>query len=208
MNTSAKDTVAAATQADEADLVAGAPDTVDGVALGAGDRVLVKAQTDPIENGIYVVDTLGTGSDGVWSRAEDMDSEADLIGGQIVAVDGNGATNDSRVWYMLETPDSNSNLAVDTDAQTWVKFTDADSGVGAGGHVFNEVPAGAVDSSNVTFTLASTPIAGKQLVMLNGVVQHPGGGNDYTISGDEITMLDAPKGAPGNPDRVTVMYLK
>lgn len=37
--------------------------TVDGVSLAAGDRVLLKAQTDPKQNGVY------TASAGAWSRA-------------------------------------------------------------------------------------------------------------------------------------------
>ncbi|QNJ25977.1 putative capsid decoration protein [Synechococcus sp. SYN20] len=44
---------------------------VDGVSLTAGDRVLVKSQTDASENGIYVVDA------GAWTRAEDADGNPD-----------------------------------------------------------------------------------------------------------------------------------
>jgi hypothetical protein len=41
--------------------------TIDGVAVGAGDRVLVKDQASPAANGIYVCAASG------WSRATDMD---------------------------------------------------------------------------------------------------------------------------------------
>jgi len=61
------------TTADIADLAAGAPDTVDGVSVSLGDRVLVKDQSSASENGVYVVDTVGTGADGAWSRALDFE---------------------------------------------------------------------------------------------------------------------------------------
>jgi len=60
-----------ATQSNVADLAAGAPDTVDGQALTVGMRILVKEQTAGAENGIYIVDTVGTGANGTWSRADD-----------------------------------------------------------------------------------------------------------------------------------------
>ena len=71
-----------ATTANIAVLAGGAPSTVDGVTLSVGDRVLVKDQTASAENGIYVVDTVGTGSNGSWSRSLDMD---DVVEDEIVA---------------------------------------------------------------------------------------------------------------------------
>lgn len=55
-------------------LAGGAPSTSDGVTLAANDRVLVKSQTAPAENGIYVVSTLGSGANGTWTRATDMNT--------------------------------------------------------------------------------------------------------------------------------------
>lgn len=70
--------------------------------------------------------------------------------------------------------------------------------------VTRETPAGSVNSSNVTFTLANTPTAGTEQVYLNGILQEPGGGNDYTISGATITYL----AAPTTGDRLRVSYMK
>lgn len=47
--------------------------TIDGVVLSAGDRVLVKNQTTTTENGVYDV------SAGAWSRSTDSDTGAELV---------------------------------------------------------------------------------------------------------------------------------
>ena len=56
--------------------------TIDGVALVAGDRVLVKDQTTTTANGIYVV------AAGAWSRSLDADSWAELPGAYVFAEAG------------------------------------------------------------------------------------------------------------------------
>ncbi|PQA71711.1 glycosyl hydrolase family 28-related protein [Brucella oryzae] len=67
--------------------------TIDGVALNEGDRVLVKDQTDARYNGIWVADT------GLWRRAKDFASNRDVRQGtQVFVVDG---TNFARSgWYV------------------------------------------------------------------------------------------------------------
>jgi hypothetical protein len=59
--------------------------------------------------------------------------------------------------------------------------------------VTREVPSGTINGSNVTFTLAHTPVAGTECIYLNGLLQNVGGGNDYTISGATITFVTAPE---------------
>ena len=62
--------------------------TIDGVALSAGDRVLVKNQTDPVENGIYDA----SASD--WHRALDFDGSRDVVvGTQVSVVEGSLQTD-------------------------------------------------------------------------------------------------------------------
>ena len=72
----------------------------------------------------------------------------------------------------------------------------------SGGKVYREVPTGTINGVNATFTLANTPIAGTEQVHLNGIYQYPGAGNDYTISGATITMLNVPQ----TGDRLVVDY--
>ena len=52
--------------------------TVNGVAVTAGERVLVKDQADSSENGIYTVET------GAWARALDFDGNRDVVNGTLV----------------------------------------------------------------------------------------------------------------------------
>jgi len=58
--------------------------------------------------------------------------------------------------------------------------------------IANEIPTGAVNGSNTTFTLVNTPKGDTERVFVNGARQLPGSGNDYTISGATITMATAP----------------
>lgn len=54
--------------------------TIDGIAVVAGDRVLVMAQTSSVNNGIYVA------SASTWARAKDFDGARDAVQGTIVLV--------------------------------------------------------------------------------------------------------------------------
>lgn len=82
------------------------------------------------------------------------------------------------------TADSTTFLAGDLQ---WRTVT---GGVGSGDFVFNEVPSGTIDGSNTDFTLAHTPVSGTVRVYLNGLRQKPT--DDYTISSDTISFVDAP----------------
>jgi hypothetical protein len=70
--------------------------------------------------------------------------------------------------------------------------------------VTRETPSGLVNGSNVSYTLANTPISGTECVFMNGILLEPGAGNDYTISAGTITMLTAPISG----DKLRVNYSK
>jgi hypothetical protein len=63
-----------------------APSLVDGVSLLTGDRILVNGQSTGSQNGIYRVQTLGTGSNGTWIRTTDADQNGEIQAGMIVMV--------------------------------------------------------------------------------------------------------------------------
>jgi len=62
---------------------------------------------------------------------------------------------------------------------------------GATANVRNETPSGTVNSSNTSFTIASTPVTGSLMLYVNGVRQKTTG--DYSISGTTITFVTAPQ---------------
>ena len=64
--------------------------TIDGIAVVADDRVLVKNQTTASQNGIYVV------AAGAWTRSTDADAASE-IGAAVVAVDA-GTANGGEMW--------------------------------------------------------------------------------------------------------------
>ncbi len=91
-----------------------APNTLDGVTLAASDRILVKSQTSAIQNGIYVVTTLGSGSNGVWNRAADGDSGHELDTAYVLVEEG--TSNGGSSWVVSGTP------LIGTDAIVWTRF--------------------------------------------------------------------------------------
>ncbi|EJM47667.1 hypothetical protein PMI26_00919 [Pseudomonas sp. GM33] len=67
---------------------------IDGVAVVAGDRVLVKSQTLAKDNGIWVAAVAG------WTRAKDADSSAEVTSGLTVSVE-QGSSNADTIWQLV-----------------------------------------------------------------------------------------------------------
>ena len=89
--------------------------TIDGVALIAGDRCLVKDQTLSQDNGIYVV------AAGAWTRATDMDTWAEVPGAFTFIEQGTLYADTG--WVCT----SNAGGTLGTTPITWVQF----AGVGS-----------------------------------------------------------------------------
>ena len=70
--------------------------TIDGVALADGDRVLCKDQTTGSENGIYRARSTA------WERAKDFDGNRDVANGTLVRVTTGTANANS--WWNVSTP--------------------------------------------------------------------------------------------------------
>lgn len=68
--------------------------TIDGVALTAGSRVLVKNQTAGKDNGLYLAAT------GAWARCTDADISAEVTPGMLVLVE-RGTVNGDSAWQLV-----------------------------------------------------------------------------------------------------------
>lgn len=103
--------------------------TIDGIAVVEGDRVLVKDQTDQTTNGIWVVSSTA------WARALDFDGARDAVDGTTVKII-EGSTYAAN-WFNLTTDDD---VTIGTDnivwAQTYASLTIVvDAAVGTKGIV-------------------------------------------------------------------------
>jgi hypothetical protein len=87
---------------DNINLSGGAPSTYDGVSLVVGNRILVTGQSTTSQNGIYVVNLLGTGSNGTWTRSFDANDGSRLTAGMQTAI--SEGTYAGKRWQ-LNTPD-------------------------------------------------------------------------------------------------------
>lgn len=73
-------------------------DTIDGVTLALGNRVLVKNQTTTFQNGIYAVTTAGSlGIAGVLTRSSDANTSGEFKTGDSIFVTS-GTVNASTTW--------------------------------------------------------------------------------------------------------------
>lgn len=88
--------------------------TIDGVAVVAGDRVLVKNQSTGSANGIYVV------AAGAWSRATDADSDAEVTAGLFTFV-AEGTTNADSGWVLS----TNDVISLGSTSLTFTQFSGA-----------------------------------------------------------------------------------
>lgn len=68
--------------------------TIDGISLVAGDRVLVKDQTTASQNGIYIVNAS------TWTRSTDADNGSKVNSGMYVFVE-QGSTNADSGWVLI-----------------------------------------------------------------------------------------------------------
>ena len=88
--------------------------TIDDVVLVAGDRVLVKDQSTASQNGIYEV------AAGVWSRASDADSDAEVTAGLFTFV-SEGTANADSGWVLT----TNDAITVGTTSLAFAQFSGA-----------------------------------------------------------------------------------
>ena len=166
-----------------------AGDSIDGVVLVAGDRVLLKDQSDATENGLYLA--VGSGA-GAASRDPEHDTIAELSGGMVVV--NQGTANDNKIF--LCTTDSDGSIG--STNITYTVITPSNTGT---------VTSVGLTQSGTEFTIGSTPItsSGNITINVNRIsATKIGGGTTVSdteygylanVSSDIQTQLDAKSGA-------------
>jgi hypothetical protein len=100
--------------------IVSAPNTVDSVSLAIGDRILLAAHMTQGYQGIWEVQTVGTGSNGVWIRPSDFDTSAEVTSGAFTFVT-EGTTYGNSGW-VLTTDDP---ITLGTTNLVWQQFSGA-----------------------------------------------------------------------------------
>lgn len=117
--------------------------TIDGISVIAGDRVLVKNQSTGSQNGIYVC------AAGSWSRSTDCDSTAEYTTNAFVFIE-EGTSNGGTQWKVSTT----GSITVGTTSVTWVQWGagssyTAGTGIGISGNSISaDLGTGLTLSSN------------------------------------------------------------
>lgn len=158
--------------------------TIDGVAVIAGDRVLVKDQSTAANNGIYVV------AAGSWARAADADTWAELVGAFTFVEEG--TVNDNSGWVC--TSPAGGTLGV--TAVTWEQFSGAGQ-ITAGAGMYksgNTLNVGTASSSRIVVNtddidLATTGVTAStyKSVTVDAYGRVTAGTNPTTLAGFGIT---------------------
>lgn len=163
--------------------------TIDGVQVTTGDRVLAKNQTDPVDNGIYVVNNLGA-----WSRSDDFDSPTDssmqpaeVQPGAFFFVE-EGIDNADSGWVVS----SDGVLIVDTDPIEFAKFSGAGQiiagdGLSKDNNILYVNVANGIRISNDNVEL-SPEVAGDGLTYTNGVLDIVGTTDRITVNANSIDI--------------------
>jgi hypothetical protein len=121
------------------DPLSGTGQTIGGYVVGEFDRVLLTAQTDPIDNGIYSV----RGS--AWIRDGDADGNRDFVGGTLVPV-WTTAQSDIVLWRLNGDPDT---AIIGADALIFTSYYDPLGGAGGFGTLQQVTDAGAITDNTI-----------------------------------------------------------
>ena len=172
-------------------------DTIDGVTLVTGDRVLVKDQSTGSQNGLYTVVSSGTAS-----RDTEFDTIAELSGQMVVV--NQGTVNDNKIFLCT----TNNTATLGSDTITFTVITPANVGtvtsVGvadAGSSEFTVTNSPITSSGNITLavnSIANTKITGLGTASTlnvgtsaNNVVQLDGSAKLPAVDGSQLTNIDA-----------------
>jgi len=161
--------------------------SIDSVSLTSGDRVLVKAQTDASENGIYSVTTVGDGSNPfVLTRTTDADSSAEVTGGMFTFVEEGSSADNGFVLSNIT-----GSATIGTSDITMTQFSGAGS-VTAGDGLVKSGNTLSVNDDNKTVEISGNTLRLKGITTTaNGDLLFGANGNDGGYSRLSIGTYDS-----------------
>ena len=157
--------------------------TIDGITLTTGDRVLVKNQSNAADNGIYI-----TASSGTPSRATDFDEPAEVTSGVFFFVEEGTANGDG--GFVLTS--DGGQQTVGTDDLTFVQFSGAGQiiagdGISKNGNTLSVNTTNGIEISGDNVQLAST-VAGDGLTYNSGILDIEGTANRIVANANSIDI--------------------
>jgi len=155
-------------------------DTLDGITLATGNRILVKNQTTQSENGIYVVQASGQPT-----RSADFDTASEVDSGDFVFV-YSGTANASTGWVQTNKP-----ATIGTDAIVFTQFSGAGTylagnGLTLTGNSFSINTGVTVDLSTAQ-TLTNKSISGSANTLTN-IPNNALSNSAITINGTSVSL--------------------
>lgn len=162
--------------------------SIDGVTLATGDRILIKNQTTASENGIYTVNASGAPS-----RALDADTNGELAPGSSVSVT-EGTANADKVFMII----SDAAITIGTTAQTWGQLSggtaySGGNGINVAGSVISAIAGTGVTVNGSGINIDTSVVARKFSANVgNGAatsiaVTHNLGTKDVAVSLREVS---------------------
>ena len=181
-----KQSVVAATTAN---ITLSATQTIDGISVIAGDRVLVKNQTTQSENGIYVV------SASAWARSADANTWTELISAYVFVEQGTTLADTGWVCTV------NAGGTLGTTPVTWAQFSGAGSytagtGLTLTGNVFSITNVGTAGTyGSATQNNVFTTNAQGQITTVTATTITPAVGSITGLGTGVATFLATPSSA-------------
>jgi hypothetical protein len=162
-------------------LSGGAPNLVDGITLSQNDRILVKSQDTASQNGLYIVTTVGTGSNGTWSRSVDGNETGEIQAGMIVMVTEGNTYKDTQ-WKLV----TNDPIVLGVTALTFELNTSTNQILNGNSNVSiaslgSNVTVGVGGSANVA-TFTTTGITANNIATDGNLVV----GNNLIVNGNLV----------------------
>lgn len=156
-------------------------DTLDGITLATGNRILLKDQTTQSENGIYVV-----AASGAPTRATDADTTAEMNNATVYVT--GGTVNGGREYTQTtKDPTVGSSSIVWVQKTSGVSYTADGDGIELSSTTFSLELDGTTLSKSASGLRIGSGAAGAGLTQASGVLA-VGAGTGITVNADDVAV--------------------